>query len=562
MNEAATRELEAVSTFAAIARALTESLELPEVLRRIASAVLSLTESLGVSIIMPRGELAEFVAHESPPPHSRIPVGYRFQPATALREMLSNRRDPLVILDLHSSPMIPEEIKAQIEAQDLIVIPLRVDTELLGALVVAYAELPEQLAVDPAVLRAVGDQAAVAIRNAQLYEAARTSADRLVQAERLSAMGRVVARIAHQLNNPLTTVRLLAEGLELEELPESAKEQVRALCREVERAASVVNDVLVFARKGRRQFTRVRVGDVVRAAAAASSRRLASSGVALDLEVADDLPAVHGDAGALQQALANLLHNALHALAEWPGARRIRIRATREEGASGPGVVIDVEDSGPGLPAEIGDRVFEPFFTTKPVGEGTGLGLSIAQEIVEVHDGRLESGDSPLGGALFRIRLPAMAEADVDEGVALEDAAPSASVSVPSDAGGGQRVRRVLVIDDEAPLQAALKRMLEYLGCEVTIALEGADGLARARAGGYDLILSDLTVPDLGGRELFERLRVEAPAQAERVAFMTGDSVSEDVLAFLAASGRPVLTKPFGRVQLQELLERSPSGRG
>jgi len=560
MSVAATRELEAVSAFASIARTLTESLELPEVLRRIASAVLAMTDSLGVSIIMPRGDLAEFVAHESPPPHSRIPVGYRFRPGTALPELLANRRDPLVILDLHASPMIPDEIKAQIEAQDLIVIPLRVDAELLGALIVAYAELPEHLPVDPAVLRAVGDQAAVAIRNAQLYEAARTSADRLVQAERLSAMGRVVARIAHQLNNPLTTARLIAEGLELEALPESAMEQVRALCREIERAASVVNDVLVFARKGRRQFTRVRVADVVGAAAAASSRRMTAAGVAVDVAVEKDLPLVHGDARALQQALTNLLHNAQHVLADWPGERRARIRAAREEGDSGPRVVIDVEDSGPGLAPDLRERVFEPFFTTKPLGEGTGLGLSIAQEIVEVHGGSLEVGDSPLGGALFRIRLPAVAGADAGEGAGPETV-DSAIMSHPPARAAAARTLRGLVIDDEAPLQQALKRVLEYLGCEVVIALEGEEGYALARAGGFDLILADLGVPGLGGREMFERLRVEAPEQARRVVFMTGDSVSEEVREFLAASGQPVLMKPFGRVQLQALLHEMQGRR-
>ena len=561
MNVAATRELEAVSAFASIARTLTESLELPEVLRRIASAVLAMTDSLGVSIIMPRGDLAEFVAHESPPPHSRIPVGYRFRPGTALPELLANRRDPLVILDLHASPMIPDEIKAQIEAQDLIVIPLRVDAELLGALIVAYAELPEHLPVDPAVLRAVGDQAAVAIRNAQLYEAARTSADRLVQAERLSAMGRVVARIAHQLNNPLTTARLIAEGLELEALPESAMEQVRALCREIERAASVVNDVLVFARKGRRQFTRVRVADVVGAAAAASSRRMTAAGVAVDVAVEKDLPLVHGDARALQQALTNLLHNAQHVLADWPGERRARIRAAREEGDSGPRVVIDVEDSGPGLAPDLRERVFEPFFTTKPLGEGTGLGLSIAQEIVEVHGGSLEAGDSPLGGALFRIRLPALAGADAGEDAVPETMDSAVMSQLPGRDAGEQRALRVLVIDDEAPLQQALKRVLEYLGCEVVIALEGEEGYALARAGGFDLIIADLGVPGLGGRETFERLRVEAPEQARRVVFMTGDSVSEEVREFLAASGQPVLMKPFGRVQLQALLHEMQGRR-
>src|SRR5690606_26151680 len=427
------------------------------------------------------------------------------------------------------------------------------DAELLGALIVAYAELPEHLPVDPAVLRAVGDQAAVAIRNAQLYEAARTSADRLVQAERLSAMGRVVGRIAHQLNNPLTTARLIAEGLELEALPESAMEQVRALCREIERAASVVNDVLVFARKGRRQFTPVRVADVVGAAAAASSRRMTAAGVAVDVAVEKDLPLVHGDPRALQQALTNLLHNAQHVLADWPGERRARIRAAREEGDSGPRVVIDVEDSGPGLAPDLRERVFEPFFTTKPPGEGTGLGLSIAQEIVEVHGGSLEVGDSPLGGALFRIRLPAVAGADAGEGAGPETV-DSAIMSHPPARAAAERTLRGLVIDDEAPLQQALKRVLEYLGCEVVIALEGEEGYALARAGGFDLILADLGVPGLGGREMFERLRVEAPEQARRVVFMTGDSVSEEVREFLAASGQPVLMKPFGRVQLQALL--------
>lgn len=560
MRLTTTRELEAVSTFAAIARTLTESLELPEVLRRIASAVLALTESLGVSIIMPRGEMAEFVAHESPPPHSRIPVGYRFRPGTALPELLAGRRDPLVILDLHASPLIPDEIKAQIEAQDLLVIPLRVEAELLGALIIAFEELPEQMALDPAVLRAVGDQAAVAIRNAQLYEAARTSADRLVQAERLSAMGRVVARIAHQLNNPLTTARLLAEGLELESLPAPAMEQVRTLGREIGRAASVVHDVLIFARKGKREFGRVRVQEVVRAAAAASARRMAAAGVQVEVEVDDGMPAVHGDAGALQHVLGNLLHNAMHALLEQDGERRIRIRAVRAEGGDAPGVVIDVEDSGPGIAPEVRERLFEPFFTTKPMGEGTGLGLSIAQEIIEVHDGRLDIVDSSLGGAAFRIWLPALADAEAGESGAPGTAEPAAPW--PERAADERRMLRVLVIDDEAELQRALRRMLEYLGCDVTIALEGGEGLDQARAGGFDLILADLGVPGLSGREMFERLRVEAPGQAERVAFMTGDSVSEEVRAFLSASGRPVLTKPFGRVQLQGLLGGVRGGHG
>src|SRR5690606_7846447 len=123
----------------------------------------------------------------------------------------------------------------------------------------------------------------------------------------------------------------------------------------------------------------------------------------------------------------------------------------------------------------------------------------------------------PLGGALFRIRLPAVAGADAGEGAGPETVDSAVMSQLPGRDAGEQRALRVLVIDDEAPLQQALKRVLEYLGCEVVIALEGEEGYALARAGGFDLILADLGVPGLGGRETFERLRVEAPEQARRV---------------------------------------------
>ncbi|HEX7120651.1 MAG TPA: ATP-binding protein [Longimicrobiales bacterium] len=468
--------------------------------------------------------------------------------------MLAARREPLVILDLHASPLIPEEIKSRIGVQDLIVIPLRLDTELVGALIVAFNELPEQMPWDPALLRAVGDQAAVAIRNAQLYEAARTASEQLVHAEQLSAMGRVVARIAHQLNNPLTTARLLAEALELESLSPSAHELVGAIGREVERAGAVVHDLLIFARKGRREFGPVRIADVVDGAIAGAARQLAAAGIAVDVEVEDGLPAVYGDARALQQVLANLIHNAVHALAALEQERRITVRARRTAGGDGPEILIDVEDNGPGIPADVRERLFEPFFTTKPVGEGTGLGLPIAKEIVEAHDGRLEVGDAAAGGAAFRIHLPARTGAGATPAEAGPPADATAAVADASSPAGGRRPLRVLVIDDEAELQRALRRVLEHLGCEVTIALDGEEGYTLATSGEFDLILSDIRVPGVSGRELFERLRDEAPAAAGIIAFMTGDSVSDEIREFLAETGRPVLAKPFGRAQLQELL--------
>jgi signal transduction histidine kinase/CheY-like chemotaxis protein len=553
MSETTIREFEPVATFAAIARALTESLELGEVLRRIASEMLALTQAQGVSVIMPRGEEAEFVAHESPPPHSRIPVGYRFRPLRDIRDMLAGRREPLIILDLHASPLIPDDIKSQIQVRDLILVPLRVDDELLGALIIAFNELPERMLWDPALLRAVGDQAAVAIRNAQLYQAEREATERLLQAEQLSTLGKVVARVAHQLNNPLTTVRLLADGLEDEAVSDAAREQVRLLAREAERAGAVVQELLIFARKGRRKFETVDMAAVVREAIAFKARRHAPDGITVEAEVEDGLPAVHGDARALQQVIANLVHNAAHVLKNREGERRILIRARCQP--DDRTISLDIEDSGPGVPPELAARIFEPFFTTKPIGEGTGLGLAIAKEIIDVHDGTIELGTSVLGGAAFRIRLPALETTAAS--VPMATASPRETTA---DHAAPPRKLHVLVIDDEAGLQRALQHTLRYLGCEAVSALDGEHGLALARSGSFDLVLCDILVPGLTGPELYDRILQEAPAVAETLAFMTGDSLNDQVRDFLHSTGRPVLAKPFGRIQLEELIRHVRRG--
>src|SRR5690606_27403554 len=123
----------------------------------------------------------------------------------------------------------------------------------------------------------------------------------------------------------------------------------------------------------------------------------------------------------------------------------------------------------------------------------------------------------------------------------------------PAVARGGLRV---LVIDDEPGLHRAIRRVLEYFGCEVTTSSTGEGGLALAASGDYDIILCDIRMPDLDGRELYDRLEREAPAAARRLAFMTGDTVSDEIRLFLKATGRPTLAKPFGREQLAAFLRR------
>jgi CheY-like chemotaxis protein len=203
------------------------------------------------------------------------------------------------------------------------------------------------------------------------------------------------------------------------------------------------------------------------------------------------------------------------------------------------GVAVTVEDDGPGVPDAIAERVFEPFFTTKPEGQGTGLGLAICQGIVREHGGRIALGKRPGGGASFRVELPPGAPS-------LAPAAAGAPVPLGS--------LRILVVDDEPHILHYMRATLETWGHAVTVAADGADALARARIDAFDVIITDIRMPHLGGREMYDALRRERPELAARVVFSTGDTVRGDTLVFLESLGRPYLRKPFSLGQLRSAL--------
>jgi len=198
---------------------------------------------------------------------------------------------------------------------------------------------------------------------------------------------------------------------------------------------------------------------------------------------------------------------------------------------------------------ELAEQVFEPFFTTKPEGQGTGLGLSISQGIVKEHGGRITLGTREGEGATFTIQLPC------------------GDVSATSEPAGapvrGPAVRlRVLVVDDEPHILHYMRATLEAWGHEVAVAEDGAEGLRLAGDGGFDLIISDLRMPRLSGREFFDALRRADPDITSRVVFSTGDTVRGDTLEFLEGLDRPYLHKPFSLAELRALLTTVASRRG
>lgn len=379
----------------------------------------------------------------------------------------------------------------------------------------------------------------------------------LVQAEKMSAVGRLVSGVAHELNNPLTAVMGFAElGLEeLEEAPVSrvaGRDRLTGLFRDVldqaERCRRIVENLLQFARQKETRLEPVSLNEIVRKAVSMREYELRSSDIRLETDYDPGGPTVRADAFKIQQVVLILLNNAVDALEEAGGEGTIRV-TTRPAADNGQSMAeLEVTDTGPGMAAP--DRVFEPFYTTKGQGEGTGLGLSVCYGIVQEHGGTV-SAENADPGARFRVRLPSHGEEPATRSTTGEPAS--------DDRVGG----RVLVVDDEVPILRLQQRLLERLGLDVASAESGDDAIAYLEDHPVDLVICDIRMPgNLNGHDVYEWIRQNRPSLTSRFLFTSGDLVRLESSSDEALPAR-CLRKPFRsgeyRTLVQELLE---SGKG
>ena len=361
--------------------------------------------------------------------------------------------------------------------------------------------------------------------------------DQLIQSEKLSAIGQLIAGIAHDLNNPLASVVGFADFLtEVPQVPLALKEPLSVIREEAERASNIVKNLLSFARKQEHQRRPTALRPLLDATFVLLRNQLMTQRVEARIEVDPDLPMPDIDPNQIQQVFVNLINNAAQAIASSGRSGTIVVRARPWL----DGIAVEVMDDGPGMSESLAGQVFEPFFTTKPEGEGTGLGLSISQGIVREHGGRILLTTEEGRGSTFTVQLP----------LATEPAAP------PPDSGDRTPPRRlrVLVVDDEPHILHYMRATLEAWGHIPVIARDGVEGLALMDDEGFDLVISDLRMPRLGGREFYEEISRSNPAMADRIIFSTGDTVRGDTLAFLETLDRPYLHKPFSLAELRTLL--------
>jgi len=370
---------------------------------------------------------------------------------------------------------------------------------------------------------------------------------KLVQTEKMAALGQLVSGIAHELNNPLTSIMGYAQ-LTLGRVPETLNNEVRTIFAEAERARRIVKNLLFFARQAQPERTRVDLNEIVERTVALRGYELKIENIAIRCELAADLPATLADPHQLQQVMLNLLVNAEQAILESRGRGSIHV-CTRKTAESR--LRVEVSDDGPGVPPQIASRIFDPFFTTKPPGLGTGLGLSIVYGIVEQHGGDVAFENQSGGGAKFTVEIPLLA-------VPAETvSAAAASSADPGSVSSG----RVLVVEDEPTVAQLISDVLCEEGHKVEAVLDSQEGLTRLARARYDLIICDLRMPRLDGPTFYDVLvRTQSPAR-DRILFITGDTLGPHTVEFLKSRQLPFLAKPFLVEELKLAANRILTGR-
>jgi nitrogen-specific signal transduction histidine kinase len=360
----------------------------------------------------------------------------------------------------------------------------------------------------------------------------------IFQAEKMSALGELLAGVAHELNNPLSVVVGHALMLREETTDPGTLRRIDKIGQAAERCARIVRSFLAMARQEPAILAPVDLAATV--AAAVDGLRHGANPVRapLDLRLEPGLPPVMADEGQLAQVVVNLVCNADQAL-EGAADPRIEVAAARV----GEGLHLTVADNGPGVPDGLRTRIFDPFFTTKGVGEGTGLGLALCHRIVTSHGGAIAVANRPGGGAAFTVTLPLAAGAPAA-------AAPDALN------GRAEAPARILLVEDEPDVAELMADILRRAGLEPVHAPSAEAALATLRTADFAAILSDLAMPGLGGRGLFEALAATRPDLARRLAFVTGDTMGPSARAFLDATGRPRLEKPIAPGELRALVRR------
>jgi PAS domain S-box-containing protein len=374
----------------------------------------------------------------------------------------------------------------------------------------------------------------------------------LRRGDRMSTLSRTLAGVAHEINNPLTAIvgftQILLKG---ERAPEDRR-ALETMLSEGRRAARIVKDLLLIATRQESLLGEiVHVNDVARYIMDTQRYAMETHGIRTQLHLAADNPAIHGDPAQIEQVLLHLLGNARQALIEQ--MERMRARGATPAHSWTPEVAlrisseasfvgIEIADNGPGISAADLPHIWDPFWTSREEGQGSGLGLSVVHGIVGSHGGTIDVDTSVGRGTRFRLTLPRY----VAEVQKAEEAAEAATAL-------GNRLKKqalrpldLLIVDDEEVLRNLLMRFFSARGHAVVAAAEGTQAIRLAEQSSFDVVICDLRMPGMDGRDVIRRLRLLPSCARTRFVLATGDtSTSLDRLREEGTQIDALVTKPY-----------------
>ena len=372
--------------------------------------------------------------------------------------------------------------------------------------------------------------------------------DRVMQKQlflssKLVALGEMAAGIAHEVNNPLQIILGNADLLQVYLKGEDSNLKLVSDLKEgVFKIKSIISNLLDFAREENLATEGIEVNTIVTSAVDIIKGQLSTSGISIEANL-ENLPvSVKCNSNLLQQVILNIIQNAKDAMEETDGSSKIHIHT---HGYSKKEVVIVITDDGPGIPEEFVDRIFDPFFTTKDVGKGTGLGLSVSRRIIESMGGTINVSSAGGRGARFSIILKSgdKKEEDAQSERPVRDADLSSLLN-----------KSVLMVDDEEQIVNVVKPIITPMVASfetLTCPRAAQDLLSK---NDYDIILLDVRMPEIDGIELYKWIKENKSHLTENIIFLTGDIENEKTRGFLKLTGMPALSKPFGTIELLNII--------
>ncbi len=528
------RELNALNAMAVIA---TQSFDLDEILNLTLRQVISLLGAETGSIYLCDVDETTF--------RRRAGWGQRSAERARLSEikftegfgdLVTRSRTEVITADY--LPHLPAQVVEFIRADGLaswIWVLLWGKDKPIGIMGISSRESREYTSNDESLLVAIGRQLSTTIEKVRLYEETcrayedlRRTQEQLLQSEKMSAVGQLIAGVAHELNNPLTAILGYAQLLESEGLGERAADFVAKLFKQAQRTHRVVQNLLSFARQRKPQKEQVDICKVLDETLALRDYDLKVNDIKVERDIESAIPAVTADPHQLEQVFLNVINNGVDAMLDCNRAGTLKVRVYAHEGT----VITEFQDSGPGIKEP--KRIFDPFYTTKSVGKGTGLGLSICYGIIKEHGGDISARNRAEGGAIIEVRLPANAGAG----------APQASVPVSTRKSVIEG--SVLLVEDEEAVLEFERDVLAGAGAKVVTLMNGDEVKARLLQESFDAMIIDGKMSNgWNAPDVYKWIAENCPGLEKHLLFTFSTVVEPEIRTFLHDNNVPYLVKPF-----------------